>query len=231
MGTPATTVSDQDSESEPRSLGLERIVFFADAVTAIAITLLALEIRVPELAASVARAELPAALGDLGPQITSFVIGFTVIGIYWTGHHRYFSYIVRQDSRLLGLNLCFLFFIVTMPFTASLLGHYVTLPLGVMPYALNCAAIGFSLSALWFYASHDNRLLDAAVPTGLVRVLRVRSFAVPLVFLVTVPVALASPLVAMSLWLLALPVAWLAPRVLARNRQAEGEAPPSAPGN
>jgi uncharacterized membrane protein len=64
------------------SLALERIVFFSDAVMAIAITLLAIELKVPEIADSVAPAELAARLRALGPQFISFAISFFVIGIY-----------------------------------------------------------------------------------------------------------------------------------------------------
>ena len=74
-------------------LGLERIIFFTDAVMAIAITLLALDVQVPDIPAALARSELPARLSELSPRIMSFVISFVVIGIYWMSHHRYFTFI------------------------------------------------------------------------------------------------------------------------------------------
>ena len=101
--------SISDPKIEPGSaneeLSLERIVFFSDAVMAIAITLLAIDLKVPEIAASVAATELPLSLGKLGPRFMSFLISFFVIGIYWMSHHRYFRFIKRHEGGLVGLNL------------------------------------------------------------------------------------------------------------------------------
>ena len=107
---------DQEIQTHPANeeLGLERIVFFSDAVMAIAITLLAIDLKVPEIAASVAAAELPGALSELAPRFMSFIISFFVIGIYWMSHHRYFRFIKRYDGGLIVLNLLFL---VSIPFT------------------------------------------------------------------------------------------------------------------
>ena len=134
-----------------QSLGLERLLFFSDAVMAIAITLLAIDLKISEIPAALASTELPRQLDALGPRIVSFVISFVVIGIYWSSHHRYFGYVRRYDGRLLALNLLFLMFIALMPFVASLLGQYPTVPLGVIVYAAAVAAIGFTLAAMWYY--------------------------------------------------------------------------------
>ena len=120
-----------------RELGMERIVFFSDAVMAIAITLLAIEIKVPAVTAEVAHSELPTLLSEMAPAIMSFVISFAVIGIYWMSHHRYFGLVKRYDNRLILLNLLFLLFIASMPFAASLLGQYAYLSLSVVVYSAN----------------------------------------------------------------------------------------------
>ena len=119
----------KSTHSAEESLGLERIVFFSDAVMAIAITLLAIDIRVPEIELSLAATELPAQLSAITPNLLAFFISFIVIGIYWISHHHYFSYIKRYDTRLMLLNLMFLFFIACMPFVASLLGRFTSVQL------------------------------------------------------------------------------------------------------
>jgi uncharacterized membrane protein len=189
-------------------LGLERIVFFSDAVMAIAMTLLTVDIKVPDIAAAVARSELPARLSELSPQIMSFVISFVVIGIYWISHHRYFSFIKRYDNRLMALNLLFLLFIAGLPFTASLLGHYPYVPLSVIIYAAEVTAIGLSMSALWWYASHSHRLVDEALDPRFIRLMTVRSFGGAVVFLLSIPVAFFSTNWAVVVW-------WTAPFIVA----------------
>lgn len=185
---------------ENTSMGLERIVFFSDAVMAIAITLLAIELRVPEISPALAAAQLPTRLGDLLPQLGSFFISFVVIGVYWNAHHRYFSYINRYDTLLIALNMVFLLFIVLMPFVASLLGQYAYLPLGVIVYALAVSLTGLSLAGIWFHATYRHRLVDEHLEAQVIRYrLRVALFS-PLVFLISIPFAWISPSATMTVW-------------------------------
>jgi uncharacterized membrane protein len=181
-------------------LGLERIVFFSDAVMAIAMTLLTVDLKVPDIAAAAARSELPVRLSELSPRIMSFVISFVVIGIYWMSHHRYFSFIRRYDNRLMLLNLLFLLFIAAMPFIASLLGEYAYLPLGVIAYASEVTAIGLSMSALWWYASHSHRLVDEALDPRLIRLMNVRALGGSIMFLLSIPFAFLNPALAIAIW-------------------------------
>ncbi len=132
---------------------LERLVFFSDAVIAIAITLLAVDIRAPELQGPVTALGLQRAVMDMEPQFLSFTISFFVIGIYWMGHHRTFGYIKGYDGRLIWLNLLFLFFVAILPFTTNLLGRYGDFAFVNAVYAANAAACGAAMTGLWFYAS------------------------------------------------------------------------------
>jgi uncharacterized membrane protein len=216
---PARAATGPHQGAEALPLGLERIVFFSDAVMAIAITLLAVDIRVPDLPRSEAAAELALRLGELNPQIMSFVISFVVIGIYWMAHHRYFRMIRDFDNRLIMINLVFLMFIAGMPFIASLLGRYAFLPLGVIPYAMEVSAIGLSLSALWAYASHAHRLVDTDLEARQIRLLTLRPLGPTVVFVLSIPIALVNPMLAAFSWLLA-PIA-----ALAINRLAAGTRP------
>ncbi len=196
------------SSNEPNTdLGLERIVFFSDAVMAIAITLLAIDIRVPEISTALTAPQLPAPLKDLAPLLASFFISFVVIGVYWNAHRRYFNYIRRYDNGLIVLNMVFLLFIVLMPFVSSLLGQNNYLPLGVVVYASAVSLIGLSLAGIWFYATHRHRLVDEHLDEDVIRYrLQVALFA-PLIFLISIPFAWINPLTTMTIW-------WAAPLVL-----------------
>ena len=188
-------------------LGFERIVFFSDAVMAIVITLLVIDIKVPDLEISAARSELYLQLTKLTPQIISFVISFVVIGVYWISHHRYFSLIHSYDYRLISLNLLFLFFITLVPFIASLLGKSAYLPISVIAYAADVAAIGLSLGAMWWYASYTHRLVDKSLDPGIIRQMNVRAFVAPLIFLLSIPLAFINPRWAFVAW-------WLSPIIV-----------------
>src|SRR5882757_1200093 len=103
---------------------LERVSLFSDAVFAIAITLLVIDIKWPDLPEKMAGVAwlnvlLPTLLGFVG-----FVLSFVFIGRFWSGHLRLFKLLRKYDQGLINRNLLFLFFIVTFPFTAAgLFGH------------------------------------------------------------------------------------------------------------
>src|SRR5512142_1097043 len=185
-------------------LGLERIVFFSDAVMAIAITLLAIDIRVPEIDPSVAAQQPGARLSAIGPHLMTFFISFIVIGVYWISHHRYFGYIKRYDTRLILLNFVFLFFIVCVPFLASLLGQYVFLPLALITYTVAIAALGLSMALIWWYASRGHRLVEPDLSAELIGSINIRLFAAPIMFLIAVPFAFVSSTAVITVW-------WLSP--------------------
>jgi uncharacterized membrane protein len=180
---------------------LARLVFFSDAVFAIAITLLVLEIDVPRTVES----DLSRALGDLWPQFLSFALSFVVIGLFWVGHHRLFRYIVRFDDRLLWLNLALLLCIAFLPFPTALVGEHEGNRVAVVFYACSMAVTGAASASVWRYASHRRRLLEHTVDERQIRYLFHRALVVPTAFLTSVAVALGSPRAAEALWLLTFP--------------------------
>src|SRR5512138_1340720 len=185
------------------SPGLERIVFFSDAVMAIAITLLAIDLKLPEIDPTRALTEVPRQLASIGPTFMTFFISFVVIGIYWISHHRYFAYIKRYDVRLMVLNLMFLFFIVCMPFVANLLGRYTDVPVVLVLYSLAVAALGISMALIWWYALR-NHFLAPELDAPAIREINVRLAAGPLMFLIAVPFAFISSTAVILVW-------WLSP--------------------
>jgi predicted transposase YbfD/YdcC len=114
-------------------LGVERVAFFSDAVFAIAITLLVIEITVPE--GDLTGAQLTHELGRLGPKFFSFGLSFWVIGRFWIGHHLTFQYLRRWDLPMLWINLFWLACIVILPFPTAVLGNHIALPGAARLYA------------------------------------------------------------------------------------------------
>lgn len=157
-------MSENAEDQRSTELGFERLVFFSDAVLAIAITLMALEIRVPEMEPEVAAAQISAAFNSLLPHIFVYVLSFLVVGMYWMVHHRLFRAIRRYDARLIWLNLIFLMIIAFLPVATNALGNYPDLPLVVAFYAVSVALVGIAEFVLWLYATRKRYLVsvDAA---------------------------------------------------------------------
>jgi len=196
---------------------MERLVFFSDAVFAIAMTLLVVELRVPD----VSSAELAPALGELAPEYLSFVLSFAVIGAIWMSHHRKFRAIVGYTQTLLRLNLVVLLAVASLPFSTAVLGRYGDVRVSVIIYASTICLIGLLLSTTWLYAWHRG-LVDAAIGIGVFRYVLVQSFPIPGIFLLSIPVAvLVGPVAAEITWAAAIPVSALITRMYrVRSRRA-----------
>ncbi len=104
-------------KAEVELLSAERLIFFSDAVVAIAITLLALDLPVPVGATN---ADVLQSAEGFVDQYVAFVISFVVIAGHWRGHHRLFRY-VNDAGPIVPWNLLWLFFIVVMPFATRVL--------------------------------------------------------------------------------------------------------------
>lgn len=193
--------------SEPQPAGdkqLDRIVFFSDAIFAIAITLLVLEIRVPELEPARAAEELGPALVALAPRYFSYLISFMAIGVYWVAHHRLFQYIVRYDRRLIWINLLLMLCIAFLPFPTAVMGTYPSVPVAIVFYAVSVGVTGLVRTLLWWYAASGYRLLDPRTDPGLVQLETQRGFVTPLVFFASILIVPFSITVATLSWTLTL---------------------------
>jgi uncharacterized membrane protein len=183
-------------EVPPRGEGgveLERLALFSDAVFAIAITLLVLELKVPEREAVVAAGGLGAALLREIPRFFAFFISFMVIGSYWMLHHRVFRYLRRCDEGLVALNLVVLLFVAFLPFPVALFGSFRRDPVAIGWYAAAIALTGLSLNLLWWYAATRRRLVAPDLDRRVVRYVQFRLAAVPVVFTISLPFALLIP--------------------------------------
>lgn len=132
-------MSEQGEQRQRGGRELDRIVNFSDAVFAIALTLLVLDIRVPEIPDDLVAEELPAQLLALWPKYFGYVLSFVVIISFWNIHHSIFSGIRGYDKGLIWLNSTFLMFVAIVPFPTSLLSEYGDHQLPVAIYAATLA--------------------------------------------------------------------------------------------
>ena len=158
-----------------------RVVAFSDAVIAIAVTLLVLEIRPPE-----DTEHLLHGLGALWPSYVSYVITFMLIGQIWANHHVLFDHIRHADRVVLFLKTVLLMDVAFLPFAASVLARSFHDGQGERT-AVVFHGIAFELAAalfnvIWWYARHDRRLLDDTIDSGGVRAIS-RRFQLALVWL------------------------------------------------
>ncbi len=186
------------SEPEAANTGLERLLFFSDAVFAIAITLLALDLRLPAQGGALNDSALALALLAAWPKYLSFAVSFLVVGLFWSGHHRRFSRLQGFDRRLIWLNLLLLMGVAFIPFPTAVLSEYGNRTATIF-YALSIAAVGGLSAGVYAYA----RRLGYLKPAGRAWA---GSLGVPGVFLLSAGVALWNADLAKLTWLLTLPL-------------------------
>lgn len=149
-GKPKRHSTEERVPVEDKNLQLERLVFFSDAVVAIAITLLALDIKIePTPTGHLSFSDI---LGEW-KVFAAFLLSFLNIANFWKTHHAFFAHIKRIDERLLAYNIAWLFFIVTLPFSTSLVSSYFFDTPAIFLYSLNTLLISCCQNLIWDYAS------------------------------------------------------------------------------
>ena len=179
-----------------RELQLERIILFSDAVFAIAITLLVIEIKAPH-AEDLLDSTLMQSLLSMIPKFVGFFISFLLIGQYWITHHKLFGFVERYDNKLLWINIFFLLTIVTMPFSSALYSENIRVNLAFIIYCLNVLASGIFNLLLWRHVGNSaNNLTEVLKDRRLLNYFSYRATIVPVIFLLAIPLALISPFLA-----------------------------------
>ena len=128
-----------------------RIEAFSDGVIAIIVTLLVLEIKIPEFEEHTFAGFL-AVMTPLVPKLIGFAFSFFTVAIFWVNHHNFFHRVKHATWRLLWHNNLLLFFLSVVPFTTGFVGDYPFDRFVVAMYALNLFLAGIAFSAMWHYA-------------------------------------------------------------------------------
>ena len=152
-----------------------RIEALTDGIYAIALTLLVLELKLPELPHESTAAELLQRLVALWPKVLSWLISFLFLGLMWTSHQRVFHYVKKVDRAVSSINLWSLMLVSVIPFSASVFGEHGDLTPAAAPYALNV----FALSILGFlqlrYLLAHPALLDPKIGPATARAMYIRT--------------------------------------------------------
>jgi uncharacterized membrane protein len=183
------------------SADLRRVIGLSDGIFAFALTLLALDLRLPDIP----NLTVESGLAGLLPKLLIFLISFFIIGNQWDVHQRTFLHIAQADAKFALLNLLSLLFVIIMPAAAAILGRYPTEPLAIVCFGVNSALLGLSSWLAWSHTCGSGHLLDSQADPHLVAMISRLWFSTPVVFIVTIPLAFLNVYVVYVLWLI-LPV-------------------------
>ena len=196
-----------DREPRERTLELDRLVNFSDAVFAIAATVLVLSIsfslnlKPPDL-----DRKLWHEFGDVLPQVLAYALSFFIIARNWLGHHRMFKIIRRIDGRFIALNLAELGLIALVPFPTEVYGNYAQERPALIVYCVAISAPSIASAVMFRYAAQGNRLIDASIPREWVIHSQLRSLSIPIVFLTSIPISFVAVGLAQLWWIWLIPL-------------------------
>jgi len=181
-------VTRQDETRQDEATGAERLTFFSDAVVAIAMTLLALELPVPE---GLRNDQALHSLRVHAGEYWAFFISFAVVAIHWSGHHRIFGYVTGLGGRLVRWNLLWLLTIVLTPFATRTLTGEGAFQVRFITYAGVQAFAGLCF-LMMVREMTRHHLLRPDTPPVVVSASYARLFVMTGAFLVSIPVSLVT---------------------------------------
>ena len=172
---------------------MHRSVTLTDGIYAVAMTLLVIELRVPDHAAIHGADDLARALVQLTPKVIAWVISFFVLAQFWFGHHRTFNYVDRGDGILIALNVTQLGFVSLMPFSSALSGEYPEYLLSQVIYSLNMAILAVISLLISRRVHRHPEWTSAPMPLGVYRGARVRIIGLCVISAAAVAIAMIVP--------------------------------------
>jgi uncharacterized membrane protein len=182
-------------------VGTGRLEAFSDGVLAIIITIMVLELHVPEGAPGLD------ALHAVWPKFVSYVLSFIYIGIYWNNHHHMLHVTERVNGAVLWSNLHLLFWLSLVPFVTAWVGenHFASTPMALYGVVLLMAAIAYYVLQLALLSAEGpHSRLEAALGSDL------KGKLSPVLYLVAIIMAFYSPMISGALYVL-VALIWLVP--------------------
>ncbi len=178
-------LSKDPDKKRIRVITLTRLEALGDAIFAFALTLLALDIRLPDIESS----GLARGIIMLLPKLLVFVFAFLLIAQEWDVHQRTMIHIVRTDGIFVWLYLLSLMCVVLMPVSANVLGRFPLQPLAIVFFGINMALLCMASWIMWQYASHKGNLLDESIEPYLIRLLSRLWLYPPMIIIITIPLS------------------------------------------
>jgi uncharacterized membrane protein len=186
-------------------LGKNRIEALSDGLFAIVMTLLVLELHVPDLPANASNLQLGPALLHLWPKFVTYAVSFLSLGVYWVGHHNMYHAIRRSDRVLLWLNIVFFMFVSLLPFATSLVNAFRQTQLAPLVFGANLTLIGWTLWLQWAYASRQPGMISENVTAEYREMVHARFLAIPVILTLTMIVCFWSLEISLGIYLFLLP--------------------------
>jgi uncharacterized membrane protein len=183
-------MNTSDENEIKKEFQLERIIFFSDAVFAIIITIMVLDVKLPEVTKAGSETEVKNSFLQILPKLTAYIISFFAVGSLWMRHLRIFSFLRDYNLQLVTINLIFLFSVSLFPFALSFVfsnAHIMQYTWGIYTYLSIIYFTTFAQSLLIGYLIKNKEYLcfnaDKIETVLKWKTTRINYYAIPVIFL------------------------------------------------
>jgi uncharacterized membrane protein len=177
-----------------------RIEAFSDGVIAVAITLLVLEFKVPEISLAHGEGALIQALLHAAPKFAAYFTSFIIVAVWWVAHHQLFHALHKTNRTLLWINTLFLMWVCLIPFPTALIGDYPTSHTAAFLYGAIATLTAASFILMRWYVSCKAKLLKTDLPEDAVRRTIKKGMLSPILHLIGMLIAVLTPVVALAVY-------------------------------
>lgn len=170
-----------------------RIEALADGIFAIAMTLLVLNLALPERGKGLTHAGLHDLLIGQADKFFVYVLSFILLAVFWIWHHQQFHVTKRSDRKHLWINIGFLLFVALIPFSTSLIGDYRNEPMAQIFFGTNILVLAVILTCNWVYSTNHHRLVDPDLDARRIALGKKRGVVVVLVSVLAIGLSFVIP--------------------------------------
>ena len=175
------------------SLTKHRLEALTDGIFAVAMTLLVIELKIPETLHVHTEQELLQAVANLLPKFIAWIISFGVLAIFWVSHHRLFHFVRHVDGKLSWLTIGYLAGVSLMPFSSALAGEYGGALTSQIIYSANMILLGTMALLKSRYVHRHPELCAVAMPLGMYKGARIRTSGLIAVAIAAILITWALP--------------------------------------
>ncbi|MDQ7826615.1 MAG: TMEM175 family protein [Candidatus Eremiobacteraeota bacterium] len=162
-------MSDEDKREKNYWLTTTRLESLADNVFAFAMTLLVLNLVLPDVPRECTFAAIVAMFQNLWPHLNAFAMSFIVLAIFWMLHHKQFFLINRVDGVILWNNVFIMMFVVLVPFATQFSAKHDGVQAAELVLDANLFILGVLFFINWWYATYNHRLVDPGLDSKTIR--------------------------------------------------------------
>lgn len=169
-----------------------RMETLVDGIFAIAMTLLVLNLSIPQLTHSISNITIENQLISLIPKFFTYALSFILLATFWRINHQQFYRIKRIDNTLVWITVIWLLFVALMPFSTPLIGEYGSVQISEIFFDVNMFLIGILSALSWYYAT-EKGFTDKELTNEKIHKIRKLNLIFPVVALLAIGATFITP--------------------------------------